>query len=182
MINLISQWLKRIGVSIYYLIGYSLPSNYAPIVGRVCSLFRIYILHLVNSNIDKTSDIGRKVYIGDIKNISIAKNSGLGNRFRMQNVKLIIGKDVMCAEDVLIIGGGHIHSTREIPMKYQGNITKTSLTIGDDVWIGARAIIIAKNTTIGKGSIIGAGSVVTKDVPPYAIVGGNPAKIIKYRQ
>lgn len=53
-------------------------------------------------------------------------------------------------------------------------------TIGNDVWIGAGAFI-RKGVTIGDGAIVAAGAVVTKDVPPYAIVGGNPAKIIRYR-
>jgi carbonic anhydrase/acetyltransferase-like protein (isoleucine patch superfamily) len=53
-------------------------------------------------------------------------------------------------------------------------------TIGNDVWIGSRAILI-DGVTIGDGAIVGAGAVVTKDVPPYAIVGGIPARIIKYR-
>lgn len=52
--------------------------------------------------------------------------------------------------------------------------------IGNDVWIGANAIIL-QGVTIGDGAIIAAGAVVTKDVPPYAIVGGVPAKVIKYR-
>lgn len=54
------------------------------------------------------------------------------------------------------------------------------ITIGNDVWIGSRAIIL-DGVHIGDGAIIGAGSVVTKDVPPYAIVGGVPARIIRYR-
>ena len=53
--------------------------------------------------------------------------------------------------------------------------------IGDDVWIGSRVIILP-GVTIGKGAIVGAGVVVTKDVPEYAIVGGNPAKVIKFRR
>jgi virginiamycin A acetyltransferase len=53
-------------------------------------------------------------------------------------------------------------------------------TIGHDVWIGAQSIIIA-GVTVGHGAIVAANSVVTKDVPPYAIVGGSPAKIIRYR-
>ena len=52
--------------------------------------------------------------------------------------------------------------------------------IGNDVWIGCRAIIM-DGVTIGDGAVVGAGAVVTKDVPPYAVVGGVPAKVIKYR-
>lgn len=55
-----------------------------------------------------------------------------------------------------------------------------AVIIEDEVWIGYGALILS-GVTIGKGSIIAAGSVVTRDVPPYAIVGGNPAKIIRYR-
>ena len=57
---------------------------------------------------------------------------------------------------------------------------RTHTTIGNDVWIGHGAIVIA-GVTIGDGAIVAAGAVVTKDVPPYAIVGGIPAKVIKYR-
>lgn len=59
--------------------------------------------------------------------------------------------------------------------------TQIKKEIGNDVWIGHRAMILPKCRTIGDGAIVGAGAVVTKDVPPYAIVGGNPAKIIGYR-
>ena len=65
----------------------------------------------------------------------------------------------------------------------QGNqdaITKGPITLGHDVWIGARAIILS-GVTIGTGAVIAAGAVVTKDVPPYAIVGGNPGRIIRKR-
>ena len=58
--------------------------------------------------------------------------------------------------------------------------SKGSIVVKDDVWIGINAIVLS-GVTVGQGAIIGAGSVVTKDVPPYAIVGGNPAKVIKYR-
>ena len=54
------------------------------------------------------------------------------------------------------------------------------VNLGHDVWIGEQALIL-DGITIGSGAIVGAGSVVTKDVPPYAIVGGNPAKVLKYR-
>jgi len=57
---------------------------------------------------------------------------------------------------------------------------KGDITIGNDVWIGAKSTIMS-GVKIGHGAVIGSGSVVAKDVPPYAIVVGNPAKIVKYR-
>ena len=62
----------------------------------------------------------------------------------------------------------------------QEGISKGSIFVRDDVWIGFRATILS-GVEIGQGAVIAAGSVVTADVPPYAIVGGTPAKIIKYR-
>ena len=59
-------------------------------------------------------------------------------------------------------------------------LCKGSIIIGDDVWVGDNALIMS-GVHIGQGAVIAAGSVVTKDVPPYAIVGGIPAKLIKYR-
>ena len=59
-------------------------------------------------------------------------------------------------------------------------LSKGSIIVEDDVWIGARTVILS-GVRIGQGAIIAAGSVVTKDVEPYSIVAGNPAKLIKYR-
>ena len=58
--------------------------------------------------------------------------------------------------------------------------TKGPIIVEDDVWIATNALILS-GVTIGRGAIVAAGAVVVKDVPPYAIVGGNPAKILKYR-
>jgi virginiamycin A acetyltransferase len=60
-------------------------------------------------------------------------------------------------------------------------ISRRSIEIGNDVWVGQNAIILASVNRIGDGAVIGAGAVVTKDVPDFAVVAGNPAKIIKYR-
>jgi acetyltransferase-like isoleucine patch superfamily enzyme len=112
------------------------------------------------------------------------------NFFLNPNEKLQIGNFVSIAADVLFILGGN-HQTTAIstyPLyskliklsPEQDALTKGPIVIEDEVWIGTRAIILS-GVKIGKGAIIAAGSVITKDVPPYAIVGGNPAKIIKYR-
>lgn len=59
-------------------------------------------------------------------------------------------------------------------------VTRGGVAIGNDVWIGARAIILS-GVTVGDGAVIGAGAVVPRDVPPYAVVAGNPARVIRYR-
>ena len=61
------------------------------------------------------------------------------------------------------------------------DLEQKHLTIGNDVWVGANVVILPGCEKIGDGACIGAGSIVTKDVPPYAIVAGNPAKLIRYR-
>ena len=104
---------------------------------------------------------------------------------------LIIGKFCSIAGNVQILLGGE-HRTDWITT-YPFNIifpeasnftghpaTKGYINIGHDVWIGQNAIILS-GVTIGNGAVIGAGSVVTKDVPAYAIAGGNPAKVVRHR-
>ena len=61
------------------------------------------------------------------------------------------------------------------------DVERSELDIGNDVWIGYGAIILSSCKKIGNGAIIGAGSVVTHNIPPYSIVAGNPARIIRYR-
>ena len=101
--------------------------------------------------------------------------------------RLYIGNYVCFgAECVVLMGGNNTHRNDwfsnypfmdKIVESYQG---KGDTVIEDAVWIGMRAMIMP-GVRLGEGSVIAAGSIVTKDVPPYAVVGGNPAKIIKYR-
>ena len=96
------------------------------------------------------------------------------------NVK--IGDFVMIATNVAIVGGDHRIDVVGVPSRFTGRdrMEERLTVIEDDVWIGHGCIIIA-GVKIGRGAVIAAGSVVTKDVEPYAIVGGIPAKMIKYR-
>lgn len=76
---------------------------------------------------------------------------------------------------------GHIHHNIFPTFNGVGHpATNGDVTIGNDVWIGSNVTIMS-GITIGDGAVVGAGSLVTKDIPPYTIVGGNPAKIIKQR-
>ncbi|MCH7397728.1 acyltransferase [Belliella sp. DSM 107340] len=90
-----------------------------------------------------------------------------------------IGDNVMMSPRVSIYSENHNFSDVDLPMIDQG-VTRSFVKIENDCWIAANSIILA-GVTVGKGSIVAAGSVVTKDVPPFSIVGGNPAKIIKSR-
>lgn len=113
------------------------------------------------------------VIIGDNVHISsYCLFSGKGN--------ITIGDNVMFGSGVKIISSNHGFSKLDIPMIMQEE-TYADIKIENDVWVGTNVIIL-KGVTISEGAIIGAGAVVKKDVPPYSIVGGVPAKIIKYRE
>ena len=94
--------------------------------------------------------------------------------------KVSIGNYTMIANDVCIIGADHYFRQPGIPMVFAGREELHETVIGDDVWIGAKSIIMA-GVKIGNGAIIAAGSVVTKNIEPYSICGGVPAKKIKER-
>ncbi len=95
------------------------------------------------------------------------------------NEKISIGKNVMIAQSVSIRDTDHRFDDLETPMIDQGFVS-SPIVIHDNVWIGHGAVI-TRGVTIGSGSIIAANAVVTKDVPENAIVGGVPAKLIRYR-
>jgi len=123
------------------------------------------------------SNIGRYTYIAAYSNVSFAN----------------VGSFCSIASGVSIGGGAHdISAVSTSPVFYKGrNILKRNFgntdfspfkttTIGNDVWIGNRALIL-QGVTIGDGAVVGAGAIVTKNVDPYTIVAGNPAKVIRKR-
>lgn len=91
-----------------------------------------------------------------------------------------IGRYTMVAPNVKIIGSDHNYDIVGVPITFSGRPALKKTLIGRDVWIGSNSIINT-GVIIGDGSIVAAGSVVTKDVPPFVIVGGVPAKTIKRR-
>lgn len=93
---------------------------------------------------------------------------------------LDIGNNVMVAAQVIIIAAEHIYDSTEVPMVNQGAEGK-GVKIEDDVWVGAGAKVL-DGVTIGKGAVIGAGAVVTRSIPPYSVVAGVPAKILRMRK
>lgn len=92
-----------------------------------------------------------------------------------------IGKGTVFAHDIQVFARNHMYDSPNLQyIPYDKRFVEKKVVIGEYVWVGARVTILP-GVNIGKGAVIGAGSVVTHNVPDYAIVGGNPAKIIKYR-
>ncbi len=112
--------------------------------------------------------------IGDNTNIAM-------NCFIQSSKRVVIGTNVLIAPYCYLIGGGsHCHDRTDIPIMAQGQKVR-DLIIGDDVWLGA-GVKVMDGLTIGSGSIIGAGAVVTRDIPPYSIAIGMPARVIRDRR
>jgi maltose O-acetyltransferase len=127
------------------------------------------------------SRISHQVKITAPENIAIGQNSGITNRCILDGRGGIsIGDEVMIGFESVLITCTHRFENPEIPIRKQG-FWEAPITIGDDAWLGARVIVLP-GMTIGQGAVVAAGAVVTEDVPPYAIVGGVPARSIGSRK
>jgi len=122
---------------------------------------------------------GKNCVVSSKNLINIGDNFYAGHSCHFgANIK--IGNDVLFASYVSLVGGDHKIDDKKILIRKSGREPLKTIIIKDNVWIGHGAIIL-HGVTINTGSIIAAGAVVTKDVPENSIYGGNPAKLIKYR-
>ena len=125
-------------------------------------------------------------------NISVGERCFIGENSRVwSSVNILIGNDVLISHNVNIVdtnsheidhidrAESFVHLIKSGHPKKNDNIISSPIVIGNHVWISFNSIIL-RGVTIGNGAIIAAGSVVTKDVEPFTMVGGNPAKLIKY--
>lgn len=126
----------------------------------------------------------------DIDKVQVGRGTyGLIDVDNESDSRLIIGNYCCIANDVKFLLGQEHHTDYISIYPFRLDLPKDNsysaaskgdIVVDDDVWIGYRATILS-GVHIGQGAVIGAGAVVTKDVPPYAIVGGVPARVIKYR-
>ena len=165
-----------IGKVIYTLFAKHLPISYH-FFGKASKRLRGMCGKLILEKCGKNVNIERGAVFSS--HISLGDNSGIGIDASL-NGSVIIGKNVMMGPKCTMYSRNHSFDRLDIPMCEQGFQQEKTIIIDDDVWIGGHVILLP-GVHVGKGAIIGAGAVVTKDVPDYAIVGGNPAKIIKYR-
>ena len=113
--------------------------------------------------------IGENTYIGE------------GCNLRAGGGLLKIGKQCSISQNITIVVSNHQCKKGQYIKDQPWTTDRNFVIIEDDVWIGANSVVLP-GVTIHEGAVVGAGSVVTKDVPAYAIVVGNPAKVLKYRE
>ncbi len=112
--------------------------------------------------------IGARTYIGEYCNL------------RTEGDELVLGEGCLFAQFVSVIASGHEFRDRNVSVTEQGVSQTGGIVIGDGVWLGANSVILP-GVRIGDGAIVAAGAIVTKDVEPFAIVAGSPARVIRTR-
>lgn len=175
--------MRTFYIILYYGFARLLPKSNRPILGKLAKWLRHQCAkHMFAECKGKDINLEQGAYIGNGKNFHVLGDAAIGKDFVCHNRIVTIHGNVMMGEEVMLLGGGHKFDNPEEYIGANGDYPDTPLEIDVDVWIGARAIVLPGCKRIGAHSIIGAGSVVTHDVPDYAIVGGNPAKVIRMRK
>ncbi len=149
------------GVCIHYPENIKVGKNFS--LGEYCQLFC------------QDPENGSRLEIGDdvALNSFVMLNAGCGGT-------IDIGDNVVIGPMTVIRAANHRFNDPNVPIRAQGH-RGGHIKIEDDVWLGAHVTVLP-NVTIGRSSVIGAGSVVTKDIPPYSVAVGNPAKVIRSRK
>lgn len=160
--NIIS---KAVSVIVYNTIINKIPSR----------TIRALFVRMMGAHLGKNSVLFRRAEILDPCNLMIGENTNVGWFCSMDaRGEIKIGNNVTVASYVKLITGSHILDDAFFKAQFK------PIVIEDFCWIGTGCIIL-QGVTIGKGAVVAAGSVVTKDVEPYTVVGGVPAKFIKKR-
>lgn len=175
----LSKALRGAAYVAYYTLGAHLPRSYAP-GGGVGARLRAAAGRRLLDHAGAGVNIEHGAAFGSGRGIRLGARSGLGVDAEILG-PVHIGDDVMMGPRCTIISANHRFDDLTVPMNRQGwSEVGRPVVIEDDVWIGANVTITA-GVRVGHGSVLAAGSVVTKDVPPFSIVGGVPARVLGSR-
>lgn len=170
--------VRNVCLILYYGFARHLPaSNHK--AGRWARPLRRVLCRPLFAEAASDINVEKGAFFGSGAGIRIGERSSIGVRAEILG-PTTIGRDVMMGPEVVVLTNQHETSRIDVPMIEQGLSQQLPVTIGDDVWIGYR-VILQPGVTIGRGAIIGAGAVVTRDVPPYAVVAGVPARVLRFR-
>ena len=174
--NLVKSMTRYICWVLYYTVGKHLPQR-----SMRGTKIRWLLCKILFYSLGKGAEIRAGVNFGFLSHIEVGDHSELGiNCQIMCKAPLLIGNNVLMGPDVIFIDQNHKFELTHIPIKSQGHLPPEPICIEDDVWIGARVIILP-GVNIRRGVVIAAGSIVTNDVDEYWVVGGNPARKIRKR-
>ena len=169
---------KKFALVLYYMVGVKFPTQ--PVPGwRIGYRLRQLLIAVIAEECGSGVIVKQNAYIGSGRGLRIGANSQLGANSRI-GPDVVIGDDVVMGPDVVIMTTSHAFEDSKVPIRRQGNLPVRRVTIGNDVWIGTR-VIIMPGVRLGDGCVVGAGSVVTRDIPPMAIAAGSPARVIRKR-
>jgi len=140
------------------------------VFGDRCTVGRFATIQPTNKLFD---DPGEGLLMGDRSNIGPFGYVGCSGYIE-------IGSDVLMGPRVTLLAENHVFSDAARPIKQQG-VERSFIRIEDDCWLGAGSVVLA-GVTVGRGSVVAAGSVVTRDVPPFTVVAGAPAQVIRERR
>ena len=163
---------------LYILVAKHLPIRLGPI-GRASRKIRMFLSRPLFHKVEGSFKLGRGIDFDNGANIILRDHANIGSYASLtacSKATITIGRHVMMGKECIFICQNH---------KYQegggyDGLNAGNILVDDYAWLGHRVIVLS-GVTIGKHSIIGAGAVISKDVPPYAIAVGNPAKVVKYR-
>lgn len=162
----------------YYTVATRLPRKDSPI-GRPGRAARAWACRGLFDHMGCDPNVDRGAYFGSGVGVRVGDRSGIGAESLILG-SVTIGDDVMMGPRCIIISNEHEFEDRTRPINRQGMRPNAPVEIGDDVWIAA-GVTILPGVRVGRGAVLAAGTVVTRDVPKYAIVGGAPAKVLRYR-
>lgn len=171
--------MRYVHAALYYTIFSRLPRSSSP-GGRIWAHLRASTCRRLFASCGTDVNIERLAVFGSGARISLGHRSGIGLRAQLVG-PVEIGTDVMMGPDVLIMTQNHEIRNTDVPMHRQGLCSPEPVVIESDVWIGARAIILP-GVRIGRGAVVAAGAIVTRDVEPFCVVGGSPARVLRRRK
>ncbi len=171
--------LRVAAYAFYYGVAYRLPENHWA-GGWLWNAIRVACARPLLRECGKNIHIDRRVNFGVGSKLSLKDHSGLGPNCRIIG-DVTFGEYVATGFGVVITAYGRNLSRTDIPMVQQHVGFDVPVVVGRDCVLFAQSVILP-GVTIGEGCIVGAGAVVAKDVPAYAVVGGNPARVVKWRK
>ena len=167
-----------IALALYYGVASRLPRQLSP-GGELSRRVRGWCCKRIFEHAGDWINVEPDVYIGLGARIRLGEGSAFGRSCRIYG-GVDVRDRVMIGPEVVFLSRNHSIADRSLPIGEQGDEPQRVPVVEELAWIGTRAIILP-GRRIGRGAVVGAGAVVTHDVEPFAIVGGNPARVLGYR-